>query len=200
MTEENDTGRKSFGGLRFTPSGQKKMEEYQARFAQVLRQSIREQRTTFTETIIEVTAADVDRALDGVKLVSTKKLEFRRLIYDLYASLGILVACSGIFYDKISKIFHDQPERLSLILLGIFATLLSILGRRMYKVIRIGRNSSSGLVFSVSDFDESSDRRFHENIMFYRNMLAHNPEGLTEEERHDAILKYKMSLKGPKYS
>jgi len=186
MTESDQKAQDTdFRGLRFTPSGQKRMEEYQAKFAQVLRRAIRDQRPSFTDRVIEITAADVDKALNGVKLISSRKLEYRRLVFDIYAVFGAAMALVGVFYDKVEVIFNQQPTRLALICFGVFAVVLSVFGRRLYKIINIERNISDGISFFVSDMDDI------DNIRHWRTQaeLTRLPLKIRDLEGYDEFIR-----------
>ena len=143
----------SESGMKFTPSGRERLDSYTERFLEILEQTIREQSRLFGDKTIEVTASDVDRALEGVKLTSTRRVATRRLVLDLYAVLGIGAALAGAFWPYLEEMVAQDPVRLALLSSGLFLLAFSLVFRRLMTVVSLGQSVRTGTRFFASDFD-----------------------------------------------
>lgn len=152
MTGE-DHNMMSESGMKFTPSGRERLDSYTERFLEILEQTIREQSRLFGDKTIEVTASDVDRALEGVKLTSTRRVATRRLVLDLYAVLGIGAALAGAFWPYLEEMVAQDPVRLALLSSGLFLLAFSLVFRRLMTVVSLGQSVRTGTRFFASDFD-----------------------------------------------
>ena len=72
---------------------------------------------------IEITASDIIEISKNIKYVAksddTKRVLRLRILSTVYMAIGLILFLGGIFYDEIIYLFHNSPDTIAIMFLGI---------------------------------------------------------------------------------
>ena len=79
---------------------------------------------------IEITASDIIEISKNIKYLSklddTKRVLRLRILSTVYLVIGLILFLGGIFYDEIMYLFHNSPDTIAIMSLGIFMFIVGL--------------------------------------------------------------------------
>lgn len=115
----------------YTEEARKLLPLYQDIFKKKLEEYVKRDKYTFGDEVVEITGSDVERVLKristrlDIELISRKKYEFLQYLAYIYLLLGVVGIAVGFFFDSIINIIHIQPQRIAIMVIGVFMLLIS---------------------------------------------------------------------------
>lgn len=112
----------------YTDSAKKCLEKVKENYLKQIEELILERKNIPGEVLIEITASDVNDALQSlIVLKRSKREEWRNLIIYTYLILGLFISLFGLFYGKIGRILSENPIQVFYLIIGFMMVFASIL-------------------------------------------------------------------------
>lgn len=108
----------------FTEEARKLLPAYLESSKEVLFEDVKNRKYVFGDDMIEITASDIKRAIESIKLKSFLESNRRsrnakvRILIQVYIVAGVLIAVFGSFAPQISMYIHQEPLRGATLLIG----------------------------------------------------------------------------------
>lgn len=111
--------------IQLTSSGEQRLESLNAEIKELVLNNIKNAKYAPGDDFIEVTASDIEKVANRLKIIQPQKSQIRQLLILSYSILGVLLTIIGFFYEQFKDILSDDPTRLMLVVMGLFLTFFS---------------------------------------------------------------------------
>jgi hypothetical protein len=111
--------------IQLTSSGEQRLESLNSEIKELVIDSIKKAKYAPGDDFIEITASDIEKVANRLKIIQPQKSQLRQLLLMTYSILGIFLAIVGFFYEQFVSVLTDNPKRLMFIVSGLLLTFLS---------------------------------------------------------------------------
>ena len=111
--------------IQLTSSGEQRLESLNSEIKELVIENIKRAKYAPGDDFIEITASDIERVANRLKIIQPQKSQLRQLLLLTYSILGALLAIVGFFYEQFVSVLTDNPTRLMFVLSGLLITFLS---------------------------------------------------------------------------
>jgi hypothetical protein len=121
-----------------TPSAQSRLEELVRKYRANLLDSARDNKFSPGEDVIELTAGDLDYAIESESQRTSLFKRYRTVVLVSYIYIigGLLMAVYGLFYDQIAELIRTNRQGFAYLVLGAML-IVAGLGVRYYFKLRL---------------------------------------------------------------
>jgi hypothetical protein len=111
--------------IQLTSSGEQRLESLNAEIKELVLNIIKNAKYAPGDDFIEVTASDIEKVANRLKIIQPQKSQIRQLLILSYSILGVLLTIIGFFYEQFKDILNDDPTRLMLVVMGLLLSFFS---------------------------------------------------------------------------
>jgi hypothetical protein len=100
--------------IQLTEEATKRLDAAVEAYRNGLIESLEENRFVPGEKVIEITASDVERAVDDVRYGSRRRLERRKFYSQMFLAMGVTCLLFGLMYPLFREAFNNPPQLIAL--------------------------------------------------------------------------------------
>jgi cytochrome c biogenesis protein CcdA len=123
--------------LEFTTDGSKRLQKLEGDYISAIESVIKERKYVPGQTVIEVTASDVEVAASLLRrgfLPKTSKYAFLSTALNLYLILGSIMIIGGFSYPILAELYYHSRLQFIMVMTGVLTVLTSILLMKFIQV------------------------------------------------------------------
>ena len=113
----------------YTDSAKELLNKYTLKYADLIEKDIRDRKWIPGDNSIEITASDINYAVNQLEIVNRKKFPMQKIVIISYFTIGLALIIYSIFYNPIQLLLSEMTFIQQMMLsMGFLMVMLSILG------------------------------------------------------------------------